>query len=136
MPRPSRLEITIGSDTRYLAALRGMVGAFLAQAGNGRVGRAQVIACSMSLVEAVDNAIFHAHRNRKDFPIRIAFALHDGRIVMDVVDRGRGIGEPRPPEPDGYSTSGRGLHIIRESMSRVESRVAGGEHRFRMIREL
>lgn len=135
-PKPFRLEITIGSDTRYLAALRSMVKAFLGHAGNGRVGTDSVIACSMALVEAVDNAIFHAHRNRKALPIRIVFSLADSRIVMDVVDTGGGIGELVPDDPEQYASHGRGLGIIHESMSRVESRVGGGEHRLRMICEL
>jgi anti-sigma regulatory factor (Ser/Thr protein kinase) len=135
-PKPFRFEITIGSDTRYLAALRSMVGAFLRHAGNGSVGKASVIACSMALVEAVDNAIFHAHRNRRSLPIRIALSLMDSRVVMDVVDTGRGIGELHTEEPDIHASHGRGLHIIRESMSRVTSKVGAGEHRLRMIRDL
>lgn len=135
-PKPFRFEITIGSDTRYLAALRSMVAAFLRHAGNGSVSKDSVIACSMALVEAVDNAIFHAHRNRASLPIRIALSLRDGRVVMDVVDTGRGIGELPMVEPDIRASHGRGLHIIRKSMTRVTSSVAEGEHRFRMVREL
>jgi len=133
MPRPFRFEITIGSDTRYLAALRNMVDAFLTHAGDGRIGKAPRIACSMALVEAVDNAIFHAHRNRSSLPIRIALALSDAKVVMDVVDTGRGIGELVRRSPGTYASRGRGLHIIRKSMSEVHSRVGGGEHRLRMV---
>ncbi len=135
-PKPFRFEITIGSDTRYLAALRSMVGAFLRHAGNGSVGKDSIIACSMALVEAVDNAIFHAHRNRRSLPIRVALSFMDGKVVMDVVDTGRGIGEPHAEEPDIHASHGRGLHIIRRSMSRVTSRVEAGEHRLRMVRDL
>jgi len=135
-PKPFRFEITIGSDTRYLAALRSMVVAFLRHAGNGSVEKESAIACSMALVEAVDNAIFHAHRNRRSLPIRIALSLRDGRVVMDVVDTGNGIGELPKGEPDIDACHGRGLHIIRESMTRVTSSVGAGEHRLRMIREL
>jgi anti-sigma regulatory factor (Ser/Thr protein kinase) len=135
-PKPFRFEITIGSDTRYLAALRGMVVAFLRHAGDGSVGKDSLIACSMSLVEAVDNAIFHAHRGRRSLPIRIALSLRDSRVIMDVVDRGRGIGELPHEEPDIDASHGRGLHIIRKSMSRVTSSVGGGEHRLRMVRDL
>lgn len=134
--KPFRFEITIGSDTVYLAALRDMVEAFLRHAGDGRVDRADSIACSMALVEAVDNAIFHAHGNRKSMPIRIAMSHVDGRVVIDVVDRGRGIGELVRREPELEAKSGRGLHIIRSSMTRVTSSRRGGEHRLRMVREL
>jgi len=134
--KPFRFEITIGSDTRYLAALRSMVIAFLRQAGNGSVGKDSAIACSMALVEAVDNAIFHAHRGRRSLPIRIALALSDSRVTMDVVDTGRGIGELPKGEPDITAIHGRGLYIIKESMTRVTSKVGAGGHRLRMIREL
>ena len=136
MPRPFRFEITIGSDTRYLTALRSMVDAFLTHAGDGRIAKGSRIACSMALVEAVDNAIFHAHGNKKSLPIRIALSLRDEEIVMDVVDTGRGIGELVRSEPSALSSHGRGLNIIHESMSRVQSSVGEGEHRFRMIRKL
>lgn len=133
---PFRFEITIGSDTRYLAALRNMVDAFLTHAGDGRVCKGSRIACSMALVEAVDNAIFHAHRSRKSLPIRIALSLRDERVVMDVIDRGSGIDDLVREGPSTYSSHGRGLHIIRKSMSEVTSRVGDGGHRLRMIRKL
>jgi len=136
MPDPFSFEITIGSDTRYLSPLRGMVEAFLHHAGNGNVSKSSRIACSMSLVEAVDNAIFHAHRNRKSLPIRIAMSLADGRVVIDVVDRGKGIEELDGDEPPLEASHGRGLLIIRNSMSRVTSTIRSGEHRFRMVRDL
>ncbi len=134
--QPFRFEITIDSDTAYLATLRDMMGAFLRHAGDGRVSKGTSIACSMSLVEAVNNAIFHAHKNRRSIPIRIAMSHTDGRVVIDVIDRGGGIGELVGREPNLKSSGGRGLFIILQSMTRVTSVKRNGEHRLRMVREL
>lgn len=131
-----RFEMTIGSDTRYLAALRSMVGAYLKRAGNGRVAKSLVIACSMALVEAVNNAIFHAHGNRKTRPIKIALALHDGNVVMDVFDTGNGIEKLKTEQPEQYASRGRGLIIIRDAMTSVSSSRRCGWHRFRMVRRI
>lgn len=123
---------TIGSDTRYLSPLRQWVDALSRVSGEDRFPRRAVLPCSMALVEAVDNAIFHAHGGRKHEPIDISFLVRRDRIIIEVVDRGRGIGYPLHIEPDSIATHGRGLFIIREIMDSVRSRRIAGRHHMRM----
>lgn len=124
--------LTIGSDTRYLGPLRQWVDALSRVSGEGRFPQSAVLPCSMALIEAVDNAIFHAHGGRKHEPIDISFSVNRGRIIIEVVDRGRGIGHPEHIEPDSQATHGRGLFIIREIMESVSSRRVAGRHHMRM----
>jgi anti-sigma regulatory factor (Ser/Thr protein kinase) len=133
MPKSFRCAFTIRSETRYLAALRRIVEAVSDGVGKGIMNRKAVNACRMALIEAVDNAIIHAHRRKKSLPIRIAIAAGPKQVVMDVVDMGSGIGHLNPPEPDTLSCRGRGLIVISKVMTRVISRAIGDRHMFRMI---
>jgi len=124
------------SDTRYLAPLRQWVVAVQKIVGGGEFPESAVVPCSLALIEAVNNAIFHAHGCAKDLPVGVSLSLRKGRIQLEVVDSGPGVGNPELPGPDEMVTHGRGLFIIRELMSEVKSRVTGGFHHMRMIYEI
>jgi len=130
---PFRCAFTIRSDTRYLSTLRDWVAAVARVAGHDEFPRRAVVPCSLALIEAVDNAIFHAHGHKKDLPISVSLALERRRIVMEVIDRGEGIGKPKLPKPDELVTHGRGLFIIHNVMSDVTSKVSKGRHKIRMV---
>ena len=123
---------TIKSETRYLTPLREWIASVQKLVDESDFPKKAVLPCSMALVEAVDNAIFHAHDGRKDLPIEISLVLKDGSIVIEVTDRGVGIGDPDIPEPDEMLDHGRGLFIIHQVMSNVESKVVDGVHHMRM----
>lgn len=127
---------TIKSDTRYLALLRQWVESSARIVGRRRFPRRAVMACSLALIEAVDNAIFHAHRRRRNIPIRVSLSVNKNEVVMEVVDRGKGIGHPSLPPPDAMVTHGRGLFLIRSLMAHVESQAQDGCHSMRMIYRL
>ena len=123
---------TIKSDTRYLTPLREWIASVQKLVDERHFPQEAVLPCSMALVEAVDNAIFHAHDGSKDLPIEISLVLDGGSIVMEVTDKGVGIGDPDIHEPDEMIDHGRGLFIIHRVMSKVESRVVDGTHHMRM----
>jgi anti-sigma regulatory factor (Ser/Thr protein kinase) len=127
---------TIKSDTRYLALLRQWVESSARIVGRRRFPRRAVMACSLALIEAVDNAIFHAHRRRRSIPIQVSLSVNECEVVLEVVDRGSGIGHPLLPPPDSMVTHGRGLFLIRSLMAHVESHARDGYHRMRMIYRL
>lgn len=133
MPKSFCFAFTIRSDTRYLSALRRMVEALSAMSGRSLMNRRAVIACSMALVEAVDNAIIHAHKRNKSLPIKIAVCVNQKEVVMDVVDMGSGISQLNPIEPDAMSCRGRGLFVINRAMTSVTSCRGKGHHKLRMI---
>jgi len=130
------LAFTIGSDTRYLALLRNMVGAVAKIAGERRFPPTARQAVSLALIEAVDNAIFHAHSKRADMPIAVALSVNADHIRIEVEDQGGGFeedGEVLVPE---LATSGRGLFIMRQVMHRVERETKGDSHRVLMYYDL
>lgn len=131
-----RSAFTIQSDTRYLAPLRQWVAAAARLSGAGAVPRQAVLACTLALIEAVDNAIFHAHRGRRRLPIRVAIAVGDRAVALEVADRGPGVGRHPRGRPAALATHGRGLFLIHRLMSRVESRTRRGLHVLRMTRTL
>ncbi|MBN1283732.1 MAG: ATP-binding protein [Proteobacteria bacterium] len=129
---PFICSFTIRSDTRYLSALRSWIGAAARVAGSGRLGKRERIALELALVEAVDNAIFHAHRGDAARPIRVTLSLADGEAGLEVVDTGRGIGHLSGSLPEAMSEHGRGLFLMRSMMTSVASRVSNGRHALRM----
>jgi anti-sigma regulatory factor (Ser/Thr protein kinase) len=132
MPNHFTCTFAIRSDTRYLAVLRSWVEAAARLAGNPRLDRKAVTSLSIALVEAVDNAIFHAHRRRRSMPIGVTMSVRSEEVLLEVVDRGRGIGQLDLSEPERMASRGRGLFLIGRTMSSVESVRRGGRHALRM----
>ena len=125
---PFRCAFTIRSDTRYLAPLRAWVRAAAALAGRRDFPAKAVMPCTLALIEAVDNAIFHAHRRRRERPIRVALAAEGGGVAIEVADCGRGVGRHLSRDPEAMVDHGRGLFLIHRLMARVESRMRGNRH--------
>lgn len=130
---PFRAALAVPSDTRYLSPLRDWLAAAAEIVGRRAFPPRARIACSLALIEAVDNAIFHAHRRRSAELIRVAISVRRGKIALEVADEGSGIGRHRRPVPEAMVSSGRGLFLIHRLMHQVESRRRGGRHVLRMI---
>ncbi len=116
------VKISIRSDTRYLAFLRQLVAAIFKVAGRRHLPKRALRACTLALIEAVDNAIFHAHRQRANMPVDVAIKAEKGHIVMTVGDRGPGLDHPAIHAPKLVATKGRGLYMMDRLMDSVESR--------------
>ncbi|HPQ80585.1 MAG TPA: ATP-binding protein [bacterium] len=136
---------TISSDTRYLPILRQLARAACDASGSGRISPGADQACTLALIEAVDNAIFHVRparrsarerRGRFGLPIRVSVAVDGRRMTIEVVDCGRGIGRRRKQKPDEMVEHGRGLFLIHSLASQVESRMKRGRHSLRMVFDL
>lgn len=61
--------------------------------------------------ELVSNSVRHAEP-LPDGRLRVHWQVKGGVVELDVTDAGSG-GVPRPQSPSPYSTSGRGLRIVR-----------------------
>ena len=135
---PFRCVFIIRSDTRYLGSLRRWIESTSEVVGSSCFPPRAVSACSLALIEAVDNAIFHAHDGRVELPIEVSMSVDDSKIVVDVTDLGNGIGEFCTPDiaPDAMATSGRGLFLIKSLMSSVEHFFDNGKHHTRMTYKL
>lgn len=116
------VKITIASDTRYLAPLRGLVEAAAKVVGPKRFPARAVRSCTLALIEAVDNAIFHAHRKHHQRPIDIALSVEPKAVVIKVADRGKGLNHLVVHNPKPMATHGRGLFLMRQLMTEVKSR--------------
>lgn len=129
-------SFTIKGDTRCLKPLREWLGVAAGMLGEERFPKKALMPCSLALTEAIDNAIFHAHEGNEELPISVSISISDSRICFVITDSGTGIGDPDLPEPDEMVNHGRGLFIIRELMSEVESDVVNGKHHLRMVYKL
>jgi len=126
------------SDTRYLRSLREWMESTSDLVGDSIFLPKVLYACNLALIEAVDNAIFHAHDGRRELPIEVEMIVGGSEIVIDVIDLGKGLGEFSVPDvaPDALATSGRGLFLIKSLMERVEYFFDDGKHHTRMTYKL
>lgn len=122
------VKITIRSDTRYLALLRQFVAATAKIVGRSRLPKRAERAATLALIEAVDNAIFHAHHHRAGFPITVEIKVEKGHVAMRVADRGPGLDHPVILAPKLVATKGRGLYMMDRLMDSVESKMSGKGH--------
>jgi anti-sigma regulatory factor (Ser/Thr protein kinase) len=122
------IKLTIQSDTRYLVLLRQMVSAAALLVGRKRFPKRAEGFCTLALIEAVDNAIFHAHHHRAHVPIDIEIEIRKNAIVMSVVDRGPGLNHPVIDVPQPTATKGRGLYMMTKLMDKVETRKMHNSH--------
>jgi anti-sigma regulatory factor (Ser/Thr protein kinase) len=96
--------------------------------GRKRFPRAALKSCTLALIEAVDNAIFHAHLHKKDKWIDIFVEIKKGSIVIGVADHGKGLNHIEIRNPGLTATRGRGLYLMEQLMDSVESRFSGKKH--------
>lgn len=128
-----RTQLTIRSETRYLSLLRQWVAATAKVVGPRYFPRAALRAVNLSLIEAVDNAIFHAHRGCREKPIDVGLRVEAGRVIVIVTDRGKGFHRATTDLPEPLMTHGRGLLLMRHLMESVKSCRQGKRHVVRMI---
>lgn len=124
------VKISILSDTKYLAPLRGLVHAVSKAVERHDIPEQAWKACALGLIEAVDNAIFHAHQNKENEPIDVKLTVGDSAIEISILDQGLGFKTVFDPDqaPDLMSTSGRGLYLMHALMSKVERRQSEQGH--------
>jgi len=109
-----------------------MISASARAVGNSRFPERAQKAISLALIEAVDNAIFHAHHRKRRMPIDVVLIVNRSYIRAEVGDRGSGLnGEPSEP-PKGMKTTGRGLYVMRSAVGSVESLKMKNRHWMRM----
>ncbi len=74
--------------------------------------------------EAVANAVKHGNRQDPDKKVEVDFGVHDGHLVIQVVDEGGGFDPdhvPDPREPENVlKPSGRGIFYMQNFMDEIE----------------
>lgn len=116
----TRIQVSFAmpSDVRYLAVVRGAVGALTAAIGWDEAECRSIV---LALDEAIANIIRHAYRGRTDGLIELECRESADGVEFSMVDRGE------PPdlsricarEPGCDQPGGLGTHIIRDVMDSV-----------------
>jgi len=95
------------------------------------------------VVEAVNNAILHACKDRKDKEVEVALTIAEDRVHFAVTDWGEPMEDFNPQklefDPEDLSTlpeHGMGLHIIQEIMDEVTYTANEEGNRLSMIKYL
>lgn len=125
-----RLKFSIKSSTHYLRFLRDLI--LSIGETETKPDHKTLSSCALALVEAVNNAIFHAHNNMHDLWIDIDIKIEDKFIEMRVADRGPGFDLPEFRVPAIDHIHGRGLFIIESLMHEVEY-TRGSRNVLRMV---
>ncbi|MBI4365417.1 MAG: ATP-binding protein [Deltaproteobacteria bacterium] len=119
--RPFVCAVACPSTVRYLPWLRRLVPA-AAKASGCRLPAAAIWRCTVALIEAVNNAMEHAHRRQAHRLVRIALCCGAAGIRMAVRDQGRPFTLSGRDVPSPSRRRGRGLYIMRTLMHRVRCR--------------
>lgn len=125
----NELELTLPATTAALAQVRAAFEPFLAAQLAAHGAAAHLDDVVVALGEAVSNVVRHAYPDRAEAgAMRVRGQVTPWLLRLEIVDEGPGYdlaAIPRPdfdrPRPGGY-----GLHLMRETMSRVSySRATG-----------
>jgi len=121
---PATMEIEVPSDPAVMRSVRLRLGAWLERRGIGPDQRADSV---LAVTEACNNSIEHGYRGGGGI-IRLSLVHRGSTLRIAIEDEGSW----REPRPD--PTRGRGLQIMRSTMSVVE--VTHGKHGTRVELEL
>lgn len=111
--RNFKISFHIQSSPVYLSFIRWLLPAI---AKCVRLSGKSVHHASIAMVEAVNNAIFHAHGRKASIPIGFQVVVDKKFITIAVADQGRGFDISLVGRPKMTSTHGRGLLIIKGLM--------------------
>jgi len=114
-----KIEFSIRSSTHYITFLRRLI-SVLNKMRPGAFNCEAKARCAVALVEAVNNAIFHAHGCDEMRWIDISIELKRTSVVMKVADSGKGFTMTEDGMPPIDSNHGRGLFIIKSLMHEVD----------------
>ncbi|OGQ48799.1 MAG: hypothetical protein A3I09_04305 [Deltaproteobacteria bacterium RIFCSPLOWO2_02_FULL_47_10] len=115
--RNFKIRFWIQSSTRYLSFIRQLIST-LGPCGV-KISKRTAFRCATAMVEAVDNAIFHAHKQDVAKEIGIGIEVCCGRVKMEVKDNGKGFDIEETQSPNLYDSGGRGLFIIKSLTNKM-----------------
>lgn len=83
-----------------------------------------------AFVEAFNNAVIHAYKNRPPGPVEVDLEVFGGRLELRIGDRGAAFVPENVPEPDldALPEGGLGLFIIRNFMDAVHYERSGDQN--------
>ncbi len=123
--------LEMDAQPRNVTWLREFVSSYFASLGV-RISSRDRMKVTLALIEAFDNVMEHAYPRSRKKPVLVGFDVRRDRLLLDVLDRGRGIPKGAHPLPSLMSEGGRGLFLIYRLAQRVTSRRKNGWHRLHM----
>lgn len=116
----SEINLTVFSDIKYLDVVQCISDSFFNLAG---FEEDDVYWMSLSIREAVTNAILHGNKNNSGIPVILSFKQRTDRLVVTVTDQGEGVDESRLPDPRNpenlLKPGGRGIFLVKSFMDNV-----------------
>ncbi|MBA3366081.1 MAG: ATP-binding protein [Actinobacteria bacterium] len=115
----SSVRLTIPAKAEYIALCR------LALAGLARmrpVSEETLADLKLALTEACSNSVRHAYKGDGEGTVEIVYRLELDRLVIDVLDDGKGFSLEDAPGAEEMNESGLGLAIIRSLTDELEVR--------------
>lgn len=129
--------LSIESRSGQLEELRAWVLSIQKEIGLKAFPDEALLAVTLSLIEAVNNAIFHAHASLPNAQIEVRLACSDKAIWLEVSDQGKGFTLQKDFKlPKPQSDHGRGLFLMHEMMDEVSNSFDGKKHTLRMVYKL
>ena len=114
-----RLEITVPSDTRWLALIRRVTDEFCRQAG---LDGHETHSVTLAVGEAASNIMKHSYKGDRTKELTMCCRALQGEIEIELCDEG----DPFDPEaqpvrpPEELRPGGRGVYLMRAIMDSVE----------------
>jgi len=110
-------ELNVLPDVNELATVREQVCDMLSPLG---FSDSALFDIKVALGEALANAIRHGASPSGDSRIRVDVAAYTDRVIIEVLDSGRGFDGRHLGSDDLYAPDGRGIMFMRALMDRVE----------------
>ena len=130
MAQVNKISMEVPSETRSIRKVSSRILEGLSSYGLDADTLLDIRLCAE---EAVRNAIVHGNRSNKNLPVKINYWVEKGRLNIEVEDEGAGFNPDNVPDPrvDKHimRESGRGVHLIRELMDKVDFNEKGNKIR-------
>lgn len=110
-------QVDVAADVNELSAVREKVTAMLSPLD---FSESALFDIKVALGEALANAIRHGSSPSGEDQIRVDVVAYDDRIILEVMDSGRGFDGRHPGSDDLYAPDGRGIMFMRALMDQVE----------------
>jgi serine/threonine-protein kinase RsbW len=138
--RTFQFHLSTASKLDHVWLIRVTVAAVLSEL---KVAEDDCLHVQFALAEAINNCIEHSYRNREDGHIDFSIVVSEEQISIDIQDDGtplpltsiqellkKPVAEPMPGAP--ILSGGRGLQIIRDTMTSVTFSHEGKRNRISM----
>jgi len=127
--KPQRIEVVLETLIESIALAEEMGTRMAAAAGFDEDDQYKI---GLSVHEGVMNAFQYGNEQRRERKIHVIFELHEEKLVIHVVDQGKGFRIEEIPDPRNdenvLGDSGRGVLLMKAFMDEVAvlSSAAGG----------